>query len=111
RQGAMIVEPPFEVLPLLDDDTHRALDVGRGLLDGVVDKALGERLTGFPDPRHAAILRMQRTQVQIGAVERHAERQEAFTKPREQLGVVGGEAAFAYQPVANLTDKVRTSDG
>src|SRR5437764_15373448 len=98
RQGVVVVEPPFEALPLLDDDTHRALDIGRGLLDGVFDKALGDWLTGFPDPGDAAILRMQRTQMQIGAVERHAVRRDAFAKPREQLGVIGGETALVDQP-------------
>ena len=111
RQGVVVVEPPFEALPLLHDDTYRALDIGRGLLDGVIDKAFRERLPGFPDPRHAAILWMQRAQMQVGAVERHAMPQDLLAKPREQLGVVGGEAALADQPIANLADKVRVSGG
>src|SRR5207247_1627159 len=88
-QGIGSIQPPFEAPLLLDDDAHRAVEIGRGLLDAVIEKALVERLPRPPDPRHTAVLRVQRAQMQRGAVDRNAGCQGAFAEADEQRGTIG----------------------
>ena len=82
----------------LRDGPHRAFEIGRGLFQTVIEKLLGERLAGFPDPRHAAIARVQRARMQRGAVERHPGGGDALAKRGEQLAIVGQKAALGKQP-------------
>jgi hypothetical protein len=58
-QHAVAVEPPLEPAVALDYGPHRALEIGRGLFQPVIEELLGERLAGFPDARDAAIARVQ----------------------------------------------------
>ncbi len=96
--AGLAVEPPIEALALFDHEPHRALDIGRGLFDAVIHVSLLERLPAAPNPRDAAILRVQRAQVHGDPVERNAGGRDPVAELLEQRAVVVEEAAFAEQP-------------
>src|SRR6266849_9630147 len=83
-QRPVIVEPPFQSPAAFGDGADRAFEIGRGLLDAMVEVALVERLFRPPDPRHAAIARMQRSQMQRSAIERHAGSDDTLAERSEE---------------------------
>ena len=110
-QRAIAIEPPVETLRLLGDNPNRALDIGRGLLEPVVEKTFLERLLRPPDARDTAILRMEGAKMHRGAIERYAGLGNAFAKAGEELGIIGCEPGFAQEPVIDVPNAIRRPYG
>src|SRR5258707_1218678 len=108
-QLPVAIQTPLQRRLGLSDRIYRAFDIHRRLFNAVVHEPLVDLLAWLPRTRDAAILWMQRAQVQRSTVERDPCRRYPFAEPAEKGVVVGQEPAFPRQPVGQFARVLKST--